>query len=175
MELDRQVIKAVSSETRRKMLKNLSDRKKMPSELQKEMKLSSSTIVEHLQNLENAGLVRRIETGHKWVYYELTEKGASITRPSMPIKFILSLATGAAMAIFSAFELLEKTTYKVYDSALIDESELSIQSKLSIQNIGNETARQVVPVDWFSLVILATGLVLVAFSVYKLMKRKNKF
>lgn len=173
MELDRQVLKAISAETRLKMLKSLSNRKKMPSELQKEMMLSSSTVVEHLKNLESAGLIKRIETGHKWVYYELTEKGTSIVCPSTPIKFILALAAGAAMAAFSAFKLYERTTFKVFDSAIMDESKLPIPNDFSIQNVSNEAARQIVPVDWVSLVVLAAGLIIVIFSLYKIMKRKT--
>lgn len=63
MELDRSTIKAISADTRLRMLKMLLKRKKMPSEISREIGLSPSTVVGHLHNLEGVGLIKRVETG----------------------------------------------------------------------------------------------------------------
>ncbi|VVB73804.1 Putative arsenical resistance operon repressor ArsR2 [uncultured archaeon] len=92
--IDRKAIRSLASDTRVSMLKRLADRRRMPSELSKEMGIAPSTVVEHLKELESAGLVRKEKTRRKWIYYELTEKGENIFRPRIPFQFILSLAIG---------------------------------------------------------------------------------
>ena len=100
MEIDRKTLKALAADTRLDILKSLSKRRKMPSELSKELDLAASTITEHLDRLEEAGLIRREETGHKWIYYQLTEKGESLVKPRVPIQFILVL--GLSLLIITA-------------------------------------------------------------------------
>jgi DNA-binding transcriptional ArsR family regulator len=92
MEIDRKTLKALAADTRLDILKSLCKRRKMPSELSKEMGLATSTVTEHLNRLEDAGLIRREETGHKWIYYNLTEKGSSLVRPKIPVNFIIVLS-----------------------------------------------------------------------------------
>ena len=170
MDLDLQVFKALSTETRLRMLKILSLRKKMPSELQKDLKLSSSTIIEHLKILKDAGLIRRIDTDHKWVYYALTEKGENIVGSNnTQIKFILTLIIGLVMATSSAFTLYARTTYVVFDNAIMDEN----ISDMIQESLSSEIAKQAVPIDWVSFLVLVTGLFLIVFSLYKILKRKN--
>ncbi len=106
MEVDRETIKALASESRLNILKNLGERRKMPAELQRSLGLSASTIVEHLSTLEKTGLVKRIETGHKWVYYELTEKGQALVQPRFPTKFVIVLALGVVFAFGGAARFL---------------------------------------------------------------------
>ena len=102
MEIDRKTLKALSADTRLDILKSLCKRRKMPSELSKEMSLAASTVTEHLNRLEDAGLVRRQETGHKWIYYELTIKGESLIKPRVPIQFVLVLSV-VVMVIVAGF------------------------------------------------------------------------
>ena len=106
MEIDHATIKAVSAESRKNLLKSLKARKKMPSELSKETGLSPSTVVGHLQSLQTAGLIRRVETGHKWVYYELTDKGSNIVQPKVPMQFALTLLLGIAITAYGFLKYL---------------------------------------------------------------------
>ena len=92
MEIDRKTLKALAADTRLDILKSLGKRRKTPSELSKELNLATSTVVEHLNKLEEAGLIKREETGHKWIYYNLTEKGSSLVRPKIPMNFIIVLS-----------------------------------------------------------------------------------
>ena len=96
--VDQKIIKSLSSETRVDILKALSKRRKMPTELAKELGMAPSTIVEHLKELEGAGLVKRQQTQHKWIYYELTDKGSELFSPKIPFQFILMLAFGIIIA-----------------------------------------------------------------------------
>jgi len=104
--LDRQSFEALAADTRVKILKLLVKRRKTLSELSTELKMSVSGVKEHLETLEKAGLIEKIDDGHKWKYYELTEKGAAIVAPkaSMRIMLLLSLSIVAFMA--SAFMML---------------------------------------------------------------------
>jgi DNA-binding MarR family transcriptional regulator len=102
MEIDRKTLKALAADTRLDILKSLTHRRKMPSELSKELNLATSTVVEHLERLEEANLVRREETGHKWIYYSLTEKGESLIKPRIPVQFVLVLSI-SLIVIFAGF------------------------------------------------------------------------
>jgi len=79
--LDRDAFRALSSETRVGMIKSLKERRKTLSELSEELKISASTASEHLDILEKYGLVKKIDEGRKWKYYELTDKGNKIMKP----------------------------------------------------------------------------------------------
>ncbi len=92
MEIDRKTLKALAADTRLDILKSLGKRRKTPSELSKELNLAPSTIIEHLNKLEEADLIKKEETGHKWIYYSLTKKGLSLVKPKVPTQFIIVLS-----------------------------------------------------------------------------------
>ncbi len=136
MDLDKGTIKALASDTKVSILKSLSVRRKMPSEVSKELGLADSTIVEHIKQLEKIGLLKRVETGHKWVYYELSDKGKDIITPKISMKFVFVLSASFAMIaggfvglfsqVFSynnvsakAMESLQAETISVYSQPLI--------------------------------------------------------
>ena len=99
MELDKKAIKSLSSDTRVDILKSLSRRRKMPSEIAKEFGLAPSTVVEHLKILENSSLIKRQDTGHKWIYYELTDKGRNLVEPQHAMKFVVILSLGLIIIV----------------------------------------------------------------------------
>lgn len=109
MEIDRKTLKALAADTRLDILKSLSYRRKMPSELSKELNLAPSTVIEHLDRLEEADLVRREETGHKWIYYNLTEKGESLVRPKIPVQFVIVLSI-SIIVIAAGFIYINNTS-----------------------------------------------------------------
>jgi len=90
---DEELLKALTSDTRRNIVKTLSEGDRNPSDLSRLLKKSKSTIVEHLGKLMKAGLVERNERpGHKWVFYSLTRKGESyVSRKSHRLIIILSM------------------------------------------------------------------------------------
>jgi hypothetical protein len=70
--------------------------------LSKTLKKHVTTVSEHLEKLEHAGLVERQQrTGGKFVFYNLTNRGKRIMEPTLNIKLLLSGAILSALVIFS--------------------------------------------------------------------------
>ena len=102
--VDRELLKAIDADTRINILKSLYERRKTQSELAKELKVSAPTILDHVAKLEKVGLVRRIEEGRKWKYYELTQKGRRLISPDRkPITAIIMLAVGLLFLWYAFF------------------------------------------------------------------------
>ncbi len=104
--LDRRSFEALAVDTRIKILKSLKERRKTLSEIAKEQEMSVSGIKEHLETLEDVGLIRKIDDGHKWKYYELTKKGSEIVAPKeLRVWILLSISVialaASMLAIFS--------------------------------------------------------------------------
>lgn len=105
-EIDRGTIKALSADTRRKILKLLSGHRATGADISRMLGLSPSTVNEHLKKLEASSLVRRIETGHKWVYYDVSEKGHALLHSNSngsPVQFVLVLSIGVLLFLGGAF------------------------------------------------------------------------
>ena len=154
MEIDRKTLKALSADTRLDILKSLGKRRKMPSELSKELSLSVPTVTEHLERLAEAGLVRREETGHKWVYYNLTIKGESLVRPRGPVQFVIVLCISiiviSAGFIYVNYSAGSMTADNAPNTFSTESSGLAQTSKAmpttgNITNETNETNSTVVP------------------------------
>jgi len=122
--LDRLTLKSLASDAKIGILQRLSERRKTPSELSKEISAAPSTIVQHLKELETSGLVKRKDTKHKWIYYELTDKGASLFKPSIPFHLMLSLALAiiiTGMGAWSYFALPQQAQNAAMDFGAKDE------------------------------------------------------
>jgi DNA-binding transcriptional ArsR family regulator len=95
--LDEKSFKALSADSRISILKNLGERRKTLTELSQKLNLGGSTIKEHCEILIQAGLIRQVDEGRKWKYYELTNTGKQIIQPSLmeevKVLIILCLAT----------------------------------------------------------------------------------
>lgn len=80
--LDMNTFKALASDTRLGILRALDGKKMSLRDIEKATNLNKATLHEHLQKLNEAGLVKRKEReGHKWVYYKLTWKGEGLLHP----------------------------------------------------------------------------------------------
>ncbi|MFH1257415.1 MAG: winged helix-turn-helix domain-containing protein, partial [Candidatus Micrarchaeota archaeon] len=75
---DSDIFKTLSSETRVEMLYSLQQRRKTLSELAAGSNISLPGAKQHLELLESKGLVKKMDEGRKWKYYELTSQGRSI-------------------------------------------------------------------------------------------------
>lgn len=91
--IDKETLKAIASDTRLDILKQLDKKKHTLSDLSKSLKLSGPTIKEHLDVLSNAGLVRKEDSLRKWKYYSLTFKGKGLLRPNETKLFLTLLIT----------------------------------------------------------------------------------
>ena len=138
MDIDRKTLKALAADTRLDILKSLGKRRKTPSELAKELNLAASTIVEHLNRLEEADLIRREETGHKWIYYNLTEKGSALVKPRIPTNFVIILGI-CIMVVFIGFFYYYNISYANFAGA----SRTSALTVPESQKTGGESQAEV--------------------------------
>jgi|GEM_PF-762516 len=179
MEIDRATIKALSAETRLKILKTLAKQKKMPSELSREIGISPSTVVGHLQNLESAGLVMRVETGHKWVYYTPTDKGRYLIQPRVPLQLALTLVVGVLVSLFGFLKYyLENISAGVQQSAasakIAEPLETVPQAAGSASDSVMSTAMQAPPdFSWVYVLLIILGIAIAAFAIYKIKRMKT--
>ena len=105
--------KALSSESRTKILKLLDERNYTLSELSSKTGMAAPTIKQHATILMGSGLIELKDEGRKWKYYTLTRKGRELISaqksPGTNILIILSTtvlvaALGVAL-IFSSLNL----------------------------------------------------------------------
>lgn len=110
--LDKEVFKALAGDTRIAVVKALLERRKTQSELAKELGLAAPTIKDHVDILNKAGLVREIETGHKWKYIELTVKGKGLLQPSDK-RILVLLGTSLIGIVGAGFLAMQTWTNQV--------------------------------------------------------------
>ena len=118
--LDRLTLKALSVETRVKILKLLLKNKLTQSDLSENLGLSVPAIKEHLDLLVKSGLVNRLEEGRKWKYYTLTDKTKSLFNSEF-YKFVITLGIFVISAGLSFLISLQKSA-----SFIADKSEIGI-------------------------------------------------
>ena len=98
--IDVDLIKVLASDTRRDVLRLLGERRHTLSELAEALGLKKATILEHLEKLVAAGLIRKIDDGERiWIYYELTHRGLRIVRPGRTTRFYLIMVSSAAAVV----------------------------------------------------------------------------
>lgn len=164
--IDREVLKVLSTETRMNIIKELSQGSRTPSDLGKILNKSDATIVEHLEILCKADLVKKVEQlGKKWVFYTLTERGKGIIS-SKSRKLVIILAT-SILALIGSF---------------ISFAQYSVQSGLYVMRTGAEnlgagtnaivTMIQAPYLFYLSVALLAISII--GFTVYVLKKSKIK-
>lgn len=110
--LDREVFKALASDTRLDILKALDERQKTVTELAKQLELNKSTVLEHLEKLEVVGLIQKVEQDveRKWVYWQLTWTGRRLLHPEqIKVALLLSTAVGALASAVAALWLWRRS------------------------------------------------------------------
>ena len=101
--LDREVFKALASDTRLDILKALDVRQKTVTELAKELELNKATVFEHLEKLAAVGLIQKLEDERKWVYWQLTWTGRRLLHPEkITLAILLSSAMGTLLTALAA-------------------------------------------------------------------------
>ncbi len=81
MDLNVKVLKALGSETRLKIIKQLTERRMTLTELSHSLDMHASTVKEHLDFMSMAGLVALNDEGRKWKYYSLTSDCRKLLSP----------------------------------------------------------------------------------------------
>lgn len=105
--------------SRSRILSQLKDRPHTISELSRITGYSKPTLAYHLEKLCETGMVKRVENGRKWVYYELTEKGRRLIRRDIALligMLIAALSSFVISAYISLNRFLQKPT--IYGDAI---------------------------------------------------------
>lgn len=94
--LDDKSFKALSSDSRVGILKSLGERRRTLSELSQKLDLGNSTVKEHCDILIDAELIKLVDEGRKWKYYQLTQKGKQIIMPGLmdEVRVLIVLCLG---------------------------------------------------------------------------------
>ena len=100
--LDQESFKALASDVRVGILKRLDVRRETVTDLSNLLSLSKPTLLEHLEKLQAAGLVRRVDEGRKWIYHVLSDKGRKILHPER-VAITLVLASAVVLAAIGSF------------------------------------------------------------------------
>ena len=103
--LDRESFKALASEVRVDVLKKLDERRQTVTDLSGLLNLSKPTLLEHLEKLQAAGLVKRVDEGRKWIYYELSQKGKKLLHPEK-VAIVLALSSAVGLAAIGLLLIL---------------------------------------------------------------------
>ncbi len=114
VKIDRKALFALASETRIEILKKLNERRMTLTELSKELNISKTAVKEHLDKLVQAGLIKKMDEGRKWLYYELTGEGRRILHPEDKTKIILLLSSAIASITGGLFELYRYFSFQLY-------------------------------------------------------------
>lgn len=97
--LDRESLKALSTDTRQEIVKMLSNRPYTASEIAKITNKHVTTVTEHLNVLEKSGLIRRKDSTNKWIYYELSDKGGRLFKPKI-YSWVVMIAVASLIFVF---------------------------------------------------------------------------
>jgi DNA-binding transcriptional ArsR family regulator len=103
--LDRDSFKALSSDTRISILKELDGKRMTITQLSDALKMSKPALLKHMDALLEANLVKKERKERKWIYYDLTFKGKNILNPERA-KVIVLLSTAAISLVGSIIAFL---------------------------------------------------------------------
>jgi DNA-binding transcriptional ArsR family regulator len=170
-------LKVLSSDTRVKIMKLLSERNHTLTELSKKLGLASPTIKQHLELLQQSNLIEQNDEGRKWKYYSLTRKGKKIIKPEETSVIILLATTGigliAVVFLFvgligsysvASFEVPaseEKAPLKSFDEKVV--SGATKEVSVPAGQVPSETKREVKVI--YSRIDLTQALLLLALAI----------
>jgi|Deesub1362A_J573_1020465.scaffolds.fasta_scaffold00701_2 DNA-binding transcriptional ArsR family regulator len=112
--IDRKALFALASETRIELLKKLDAKRMTLTELSEELNVSKAAVKGHLDKLIEAGMIKKVDEGRKWIYYELTGKGRNILHPESRTKIYFLLSSALASITAGLFELYKFISSKPY-------------------------------------------------------------
>ncbi len=156
--LDKQTIKALSADARQQMMKLLANRPYTASEISKLTGKHVTTIGQHLNVLEKASLVCK-KPNHKWIYYELTEKGERLFKPKF-YSWVIVFSLSIVLMFVGTLRLFRFET--MFDTYTAKES-----APLLAQGA---MAADVVQVDYVSYGLIILGAIGLIYLAYRNLK-----
>lgn len=171
MQLDSRKFKALSSETRLRIIKNLEKRRMTLSELATELSMHVSTVKQHLDSLQTAGLVELNDEGRKWKYYSLTHDAKSLTSPYInEVKVVFPLSI---ILILLGFTMLQPLGF--YSQTMAG-GEKALQDQGMFRNASSPSVTA--PVSSGILlpqIMIAIGSLLLTVAIFLLIKGRTEF
>lgn len=169
--IERDVFKALASDTRIEILKLLDKRRHTQSEIAFSLKLSVPTVKEHLDAMGKAGLVKQIDEGYKWKYYELTEKSRCILDPERKKVWIL-----LGLWIIGAIGTAAVFSRNIFSSAVSNTQMLaaapSAEGDMLAKSVPEAVQIAAKPFPYLESAIVALLVILTILLVYFLVKSR---
>lgn len=171
MEITKGTIKVLASDTRLEILKVLVKRRKIAADIAKMLDLAPSTVNEHMKILEEAGLIKRKDTGHKWIYFEVTEDGRNLVQPRSPMQFVLVLCLGVIMMLVGGFKNFMAAPVQTFAEPVMEKAD-NVAATGGTRAVAE--AAPVAGVDWFLVFVIVVGIVLTVLGLYNIWKIRKK-
>lgn len=170
--MDKQRFKIFASDTKRGILKELEKSQLTLTDISRLLKMSPSTVKEHMNELASAGLVIQKDEGRKWKYYELTRTGKQFTSPSEKrIFFMMGLSLLVAAA--SSWQLIEKLSPQAtrFSVQAMESSKAPLLASPGAVDIANTAA---VSIPYLEIGIFGLSLLVLGMSIgYLIIIRKR--
>lgn len=174
LELDLNLIKAISSDKRIDILKLLNKGRKTPTDIAKELHLSTPTTLEHLDKLIENNLVKRTDEGRKWKYYSLTNKGELLvnsnnSKREIPVRIFITLGIGLLMLLipFTMYNPLIDNQVEVENVRMLDFEENSIEETPKLM-VAQEQETEPVKDNSMYYIIQIIGLLISVYGATKI-------
>lgn len=132
--LDKDTLKALSTDTRQDIIKMLSNRPYTASEISKITKKHVTTVTEHLNVLEKSGLIHRKDSTNKWVYYELSDKGGRLFKTKI-YSWVVMIAISALIFMFGFSQVFFTNFGTSSSSILMDQKAETIAGALNATTV----------------------------------------
>jgi DNA-binding transcriptional ArsR family regulator len=128
------------------------------AELSKKLSLKASTIKEHCELLVNADLIKKIDEGRKWKYYELTKKGKQIITPNFleETKILIMLSVSAIIFSIILLSLMQGFFIPTnYDQRYFESNELGILTNdIGVESIDQTTTIIGINYNFYSISVM---------------------
>jgi len=174
--VSRDLMKAVSADTRTEILHALETRQMTASELSRYLNKHVTTVAEHLELLHESNLVERIERpGRKWIYYKLSKLGKQMLHPQ-PYKIILVLALSFISLSIGLLSLpigLRENMLGAFSSSAattLKQNSEQLPAASAIQNTAGQSSIQIESVLSVLLVVAA-----VIGAIYTIKRVRNDY
>jgi DNA-binding transcriptional ArsR family regulator len=166
VQIDRDTIKALGSETRLEILRRLGERQMTESEVSRSIGKHVTTVAQHMRVLERRNLVERMERpGRKWIYYKLSSSGKRIVHPS-DHGFVFGLLGSLGMivtgAAFSMAQMRGQFSAQMADQAAGAMVEKSSELAMAVQAEPQPDYSFLVPAA-----LVVAGVAVMAFVLYR--------
>ncbi len=172
--LDQESFKALASEVRVDVLKRLDERRQTVTDLSNLLGLSKPTLLEHLEKLQSAGLVKRVDEGRKWIYYELSDKGRKILHPER-VSIVVALSSAIGLAALGIGFLLYRAETVLSGPAATPSN---VTSPVAPGSGSGATATTSAAFPWAAVaafVLAAAAAAVAVFLVWRGRKRRERF